>query len=232
MNTRVEAIAFASWALLSLAGCGGWLAPAGVAGARVSSMPSHVVELTRHLAAADDEEDELGGLLAPPAEVVAPLEVASPPRRPGKLGLRGGVLITRSADAGDFDPATLVGAFYRRGRIGEGTVHEIGVGQVSLEGEDAGGNAVSSSIVSLRYGLLAGRGRRTGLYLACGAEVGFEKASWVATETEVSRTGVAASVGFGLGSVSGSWDARLSYVLYPASDNAREAIMATLGIGF
>ena len=230
--TARPAVAFASWALLSLAGCGGWLAPGGAADARASFLPAHVVQATRHLAAADDEEDELGGLLTRPAVVVPPLEVAPPPRRPAKLGLRGGVLITRSADAGEFDPATLLGIFHRRGRLGKGTVHEVGVGHASLEGEDAEGSAVSSSIVSLRYGLLAGRGRRTALYLACGAEVGLEKATWGATGEEVDRTGVAADVGFGVGSASGSWDARLSYVLYPVSDNAREAIMATIGIGF
>jgi len=84
----------------------------------------------------------------------------------------------------------------------------------------------------VRYGLLMGRGTSTAFYIACGAEVGFEKATWVPSEIEVSRTGVAADIGVGPGSASGSWDARVSYALYPASDNVKEAILVSVGLGF
>ncbi len=183
-------------------------------------LPRSVLDTTLALTAAADEAHEIIPRLTRPLG------------RAGRLGFRGGYLVVAETDIGRWEPSFLAGIYYRGGRF---PVHEVGLDLATVAGEYVSGETATSEIYFVRFALLFGRwegSAGTTVYFLSGAEVGLENATWDATGYVLHRQALAVSVGLGLGSSSGLWDARVAYSFFAGSDGSTGSLLAALGFSF
>jgi hypothetical protein len=236
---------FAALALLAAAGCGGmrvaWVDAAG-------ALPAMPLAAAYCLAAGDDA-DEIPRIVRPPLrpdpdatatrrERPLPARVGGPRNEaPSKrLGVRGGVFAIQRSDAGDWDGALRAGVYFRQSGSAQSRVgYEVGFDVIDASGRSGAGDAVTSRVFVVRYDAILGTpAARDELhaYAAGGVELGREEARVSTGGGGASRTGGALRFGLGGGTRGGGVDARVSYVLFLGSDNARDAVLATFGLAF
>lgn len=178
------------------------------------------------LLAAEAEDDEFVGLLTQPTPEPAR-------ERASRFGVRLGIVMPAATEEGSWDSGLRAGLYYRGGRK---TVYELGFDYTSA-GADFGKEAtISSTIYSLRYDVLFGRwsdsDRKATFYLLGGGEIGQESGTWEATGDTLEARGGGIDLGMGLGSPTGSWDARFVYTVLIGTDNAAGTVMAAFGYAF
>ena len=211
---------------VALAGCGSYA---------TGGAPGYAAVGVEFLAAAVDEApEEVPRFLRPGVEpAIEPAPPEEPLRRGSRFGVRGGFLMTAPADEGSWGPGLTGGLYYRGGRR---TAWELGADYASLDADYGEGRRVSSEIVFLRCDLLFGRrgdaGRKVTTFYLGGVQVGLESATWKATGDTAQRKGGGVNIGAGVGSPSGSWDARVVYSFLIGSDNVTGTIVAAFGYAF
>ncbi len=185
-------------------------------------------------AAVDEAPEEVPRFLRPPVEPSpGPALPEGPTERAGRFGVRAGLLVTTAASEGSWEQALRAGLYYRGGRS---KVFELGVDYAAVDADYGGGRTASSEVLFLRcdflFGRRSGAGRKATLFLIGGAELGLERATWEPTGETADRRGASVNLGAGVGSPSGSWDARVVYSLLIGADNATGTVMAALGFSF
>lgn len=138
-----------------------------------------------------------------------------------------------SAEDGSWESAARLGLYYRSGRK---TAFELGIDYASVDGEYGPGETVTSKMYFLRFdtvfGFSSGDDRTARFFLLGGGELGLESATWEPTGDTADRESGSLNIGAGIGSPSGSWDARVVYSFFVGSENAAGAVMTAFGFAF
>jgi hypothetical protein len=214
-------------AMLLATGCA--TEPVAVCVQRDAVAVAPLLEVSTLLLSAEDDEDEFVGLLTQPEPQT---EVAVVTSGGATFGVRAGVLSPMAAAKGTWSSGLRAGAYLRGGSAKK---FEIGLDYSRVEADYDRGATVSSTIVSGRFDILFGSwddpDKNTVLYFLGGGEVGQESGTWDATGEALDAMGGAGNVGVGLGSSTGSWDARAVYSIL-AGDNVSGLMSVSFGYGF